>query len=417
MKKDKLNIAVVGFGHRGKNLTTCILMKQEDVEIVSLSDVYKERAEEVADIIEKEGKKRPFVSADYKEALNIGNIDAVLVSSSWESHIEIAIYALRKHIAVAMEVGRAYSLEQLWALVRAKEETETPFMLMENCCFDKSELLATHLTRLGYFGEIVHCEGAYAHDLRWEISDGHNTKHYRLRNYEHGNCDNYPTHEIGPIAKLLGINRGNRFVSLCAISSKAAGLHEFVSQHQDIYSELQNTKWNQGDVVSTIIKCANGETVSIKLETTLPRIYNRSFAVRGTKGFYEAATNTVYLDNEKIEGVNPESVDTADNYSKLINNGKKYEKYLPKMWQNITQEQLEMGHGGMDYFEFRSFIDHLKNGEEQVIDVYDTAAWMAIAVLSEESIQKGGAPVSFPDFTNGKWMSRPLIDVIDFNKD
>ncbi len=412
MKKDKLNIAVVGFGHRGRNLTGCILMKQKDVELVSLSDVYKERADEVADLIEKEGKKRPFVSADYKEALSIGNIDAVLVSSSWESHIEIAIYALRKHIAVAMEVGRAYSLEQLWALVRAEEETGTPFMLMENCCFDKEELLATHLTRLGLFGEIVHCEGAYGHDLRKEISDGHITKHYRLRNYEHGNCDNYPTHEIGPIAKILDINRGNRFVSLVAMSSKSAGLHEYVNQHKDIYPELSDTHWNQGDVVDTIISCANGETVHIKLETTLPRFYNREFAVRGTKGFFEGATNLVYVDNDEKE-----CFSTHESYEKYINSGKNYEKYLPRFWREITKEQLEAGHGGMDYFEWRSFIDHLKNDEEQVIDVYDAASWMAIAVLSEESIQKGGAPVSFPDFTNGKWMSRARLDVIDFDKD
>ncbi len=412
MKKSILKMAVVGFGHRGYDLTTCILMKQKDVEIVSLSDSYLDRAEKVADLIEKEGKKRPFTSSDYKEALDVEGIDAVLVSSSWESHIEIAIYALKKHIAVAMEVGRAYSLEQLWELVKVEEETKTPFMLMENCCFDKEELLATHLTRLGYFGTIVHCEGAYAHDLRKEISDGHITKHYRLRNYEFGNCDNYPTHEIGPIAKLLDINRGNRFVSLVSFSSKAEGLNEYVNQHKDIYPELLNAHWNQGDVVSTLIKCANGETISIKLETTLPRFYNRSFAIRGTKGFYEAATNLVYLDSDEKDPPR-----TYESYAKMINNGEKYKEFLPKMWQNITEEQLKAGHGGMDYMEFRSFIDHVKNEEEPVIDVYDTASWMAIAVLSEESILKGGAPVYFPDFTNGKWMSRPRLDVIDFSKD
>ncbi len=414
MKKEILRMGVVGFGHRGRDLTTSILMKQPDVEIISLCDAFIKRAEEVADLVEKDGKKRPFVSDDYKKALEVKGLDAVLVSSSWESHIEVAIAAMKRHIAVAMEVGRAYSVEQLWALVLAQEETGTPFMLMENCCFDKEELLATHLARLGFFGEIVHCEGAYAHDLRKEISDGHITKHYRLRNYEHGNCDNYPTHEIGPIAKLLDINRGNRFVSLSSVASKARGLHEYVSQHQDIYPELQNTVWNQGDVVNTLIKCANGETVSIKLETTLPRFYNRSFAARGTKGFYEAAANLVYIDDGKEEKMDPRTYLT---YQRLINNGEQYSQYLPKMWRNITEEQLKAGHGGMDYFEFRSFIDHVKEGLDPVIDVYDAASWMVIAALSEESLIKGGSPVYFPDFTNGKWMNRPRLDVIDFDKD
>lgn len=411
MKKDHLSFAVIGLGHRGKDLSK-LLLHMKDARILCVCDEIPGRAEEFATELEKLGHPRPKAVLTYQEALGVPGVDAALVSSSWETHLGIASYALRHHIAVALEVGRAYSLDQLWDLVHAEEETHTPFMMMENCCFDKEELLATHLARKGFFGEIVEAEGSYSHDLRKEISDGHITKHYRLRNYEMGNCDNYPTHEIGPIAKLLDINRGNRFVSLVSLASKSAGLHEYVGQHKDLYPELQDAKWSQGDVVSTLIQCANGELVSIKLETTLPRFYSRNFAVRGTKGFYEGATNLVYLDQGEKDASS-----TALDYKARLNSGDLYAEYLPAMWRNITEEQLKAGHGGMDYFEFRSFLDHVKNEEEPVIDVYDCATWMAISVLSEESILKGGAPVYFPDFTSGMWMRRSRKDVIDFDED
>ncbi|MBP5466766.1 MAG: Gfo/Idh/MocA family oxidoreductase [Clostridia bacterium] len=408
--KEKINIAIIGLGCRGTDLLNKILLPQTDVEIVGVCDSYGDRVEEACKKISEKTGKNAFATSDYKQVLDINGLDAVVISTAWEYHLKIAIHALKKGVAVALEVGGAFSLEELWELVRTQEKTKTPFMFMENCCFDKSELLATAMVRKGVLGTIVHMEGAYSHDLREEIAGGAKNRHYRLRNYLYRNCENYPTHEIGPIAKILDINRGNRFVSLVSVASKAVGMKEYALENAEKYPELNGLEFNQGDIVTTVITCANGETVTIKLDTTLPRFYTRNFIVRGTKGFYEQNTNTVFLD-----GPHDDAYDPAIMYRRYLENGKDYEKeYLPEFWQIITSEQLSAGHGGMDYFIFRNFIDSIKSGTEPCIDVYDAATWMAISVLSEQSIKNGGAPICFPDFTDGKWMMRQRKDVCQF---
>ena len=407
--KDSLNFAVIGLGQRGKGLLENILIAQSDVNIVGVCDAYSDRAEEGGKFVKEKRGVEPLITTDYKEIFGIKDLDCVLISTAWEYHLKIAIYAMKKGVAVALEVGGAFSMEELWELVRVQEQTGTPFMFMENCCFDKGELLATNMARHGLFGDVVHLEGAYSHDLRCEVSSGMQIRHYRLRNYIHRNCENYPTHEIGPIAKLIDINRGNRFVSLVSVASKAEGLKRYVKDNAEKFPELVGQEFKQGDVVTTVITCANGETVTIKLDTTLPRFYSRNFTVRGTKGMYSGDSNLVYLDGDE------EGYDTLEMHRKFFDNGKKYEeKYLPDFWKTVTKEQLEAGHGGIDYFEFRCLVDCLKKGEEPPIDVYDAATWMAISILSEESIQKGGAPVTFPDFTDGKWMLRERKDVCEF---
>ena len=404
-----IKVGVIGLGQRGRGLIKNVLLNRKDIKIVALCDTCTDRVEdEKKVVVEKEGYE-PFTTTDYKEIFELKGLDCVLISTAWEWHLKIAIYALKKSVAVALEVGGAFSMEELWELVRTQEETGTPFMFMENCCFDKAELLATNMARNGLFGDIVHCEGAYSHDLRWEISSGNKIRHYRLRNYLSRNCENYSTHEIGPIAKLLDINRGNRFVSLVSVASKSEGLKRYINDHAEEYKELVGKEFRQGDIVTTIITCANGETITIKLDTTLPRFYSRNFTIRGTKGMYMADSNLVYLDGDE------DCYDTLETHRKFFDSGKKYEeKYLPEFWKNVTKEQLESGHGGIDFFEFDCLINCLKNGTEPPIDVYDAATWMVISLLSEESILKGGVLVAFPDFTDGKWMMRPRKDVCKF---
>jgi hypothetical protein len=326
-------------------------------------------------------------------------------------HFPIAIDALRAKKAVALEVGGAYCVQDCYDLVSAWEETKTPFMFMENCCYNRDELLATAIARKGLFGRIVHCSGAYSHDLRGEVTGGEENRHYRLRNYLSRNCENYPTHELGPMAKILNINRGNRMVSLVSMATASFGMEQFVEDRRDtINPHLIGVDFAQGDIVHTLIKCANGETMMLKLDTSLPRSYSREFQVRGTKGLYEQEMNCVYLDGQ------PEYWSRVEYNEKYKNSAEKYKSMLPNAWQDITEEALAAGHGGMDYVELREFIDRLKDGREMAIDVYDAASWMVITCLSEESIKEGGAPKEIPDFTNGEWKTRPSQDVLDFNE-
>ena len=405
-----IKIGVVGYGCRGRSITKSVLLKSPLFEVVAVCDEYEDRAEQGAADVEKVYGKAAFSSVDYRDVLAYEGLEAIYVATSWETHVRIAIEALKKGIPVAVEVGGAYSVEELWELVHTQEQTGTPLMFMENCCFGKHELLATSLVRHGVLGEIVHCHGAYAHYLAEEIAGGEIKRHYRLRNYLTRNCENYPTHELGPIAKVLNINRGNRLVSLVSIASKAVGMEDYISQNAEKYPDLVGKKFRQGDMVNTIITCADGSTISIRLDTTLPRSYSREFTVRGTRGLYEQNTHTVYLAGE------PESFDTNQYYLESHGNAKRFEeKYLPSVWKDITPEEIKSGHGGMDGIQFKVFAEALREGKPMPIDVYDAAVWMSVTALSEASIAAGGQVQSIPDFTSGMWTRRKPMDVVDLS--
>ncbi len=409
----KLKVGIIGLGGRGYGTMRDCLVLFDNIEITAVCDVYQDRVDRAVELVKEKMGNTPFATTDYHELLARQDVDAVYVPSSWESHIKISIDAMLAGKAVGCEVGGSYTVQECFDLVHTYEKTGTPFMLMENCCYNDKELLATAMARDGKFGNIVHCEGAYSHDLRSEISKGNINRHYRLRNYITRNCENYPTHELGPIAKLLNINRGNRMVSLVSVSSKALGLKEYIEENKLYESDpkLKDVVFNQGDVVTTIIKCNNGETVTIKLDTTLPRSYTRNFTVRGTKGSYFMDHNSVYLDGMK------EYFETVDYIKDSIDNARDYYKdYLPDVWYNMTEEDKQRGHGGMDGIMFEAFFSAVMKGEPMPIDVYDAAAWMSITALSEESIAKGGAPVAIPDFTNGQWILRESADVMPLKK-
>ena len=404
-----IRFAICGAGCRGSQLALDVISKLPDVVIVGVFDPYHDKAEKLCkSLVEKAGNE-PKKYISYETMFDVEKPDAVLVSTSWDAHVPVAVRAMEKGIATALEVGGAYGEAECRMLIDAYERTKTPFMFMENCCFGKDELLATAMARKGAFGRIVYCHGAYMHDLRDEIAYGDVNRHYRLHEYSTRNCENYPTHDLGPIAKLVGINRGNRMVSLVSRASGAFSLSEFTEKKDDL-KHLRNHSFAQGDIVETLITCENGELISLRLDTTLPSHYSREFTVRGTQGMYSQDLNMVLVDGGFEEDFEParfnrKHINNAENY---------YEEYLPQMWKDMTPEKLEAGHGGMDCFEFEVFCDCLRNGKEMPIDVYDAAAWMSVSYLSEKSIQLGGASVEIPDFTNGAYKTRPIKDVIEF---
>ena len=391
-----INVAYIGYGERGRALLGLVL---EQVDAISaVCDIYEDRAEACAKAVEENRGVRPAVYTDYKDAIADENVNVVMILTAWESHIPIALEAMRAGKAVALEVGGAYSVEDCWELVRTQESTGVPFMFLENCCFGRRELMIKNMVELGLFGRIVHCSGGYQHDLREEIAFGVENRHYRLRNYLSRNCENYPTHELGPIARILGINKGNRMVSLTSTASCAAGMHEYILANKSDDEALINAEFAQGDVVTTVIKCARGETITLTLDTTLPRFYSRGFTVRGTKGMYEEATDSVFLDRQEDRAYDwtwvKNKVGNADEYAR---------EYEHPIWKQFLEDGVRGGHGGMDYLELKAFFDALRADAPMPIDVYDAAAWMAITALSEISIANGSAPVEIPDFTSGRW--------------
>lgn len=403
-----IRLTVCGAGRRGKEICDRVFALMQDVDVVGIADLSLERANSVADLMLEKTGNRPHIYASYQEMFDAEKPDAVFVASSWETHKDITIAAFNRGIAVALEVGGAFDEAEWFALIDAYEKTKTPFMFMENCCFGRNELLAASLKRNGVFGEVVYCHGAYMHDIRKLVThDGGEAGNFRLFKHRDHNCDYYPTHELGPIAKLLDINRGNRMVSLTSRASKARGLADYIDRNADV-SHLRGMEFKQGDIVETLITCENGELISIRLDTSLPCYYSRELTVRGTRGMYEEKLGLVLADGWR---------DTYETQAQLLadaeNSRKKYEeKYLPEMWKQVSENMAQAGHGGIDYLQFEAFFDALRYGRKMPIDVYDAASWMSVAYLSEKSIALGGASVEIPDFTRGSYKNRKPRDVV-----
>ncbi len=395
---EKYRVGLIGLGSRGMEHLRGILTERDDVYVSYVCDVYEDRCAAGVALVEKKNGHRPHSTLNYSEVCESPEVDVVIISSAWENHIPAACYAMECGKQVATEVGGAYNIDDCWRLVNTYEKTGIHCMMLENCCYDRDELMVMKMVREGLFGKIVHCEGGYQHDLRDEVSRGDYYRHYRLRNYKNRNCENYPTHELGPIAKILDINRGNRMVKLTSMASDSWGLNEYAKKHPDsVPTELQDYKFRQGDVVKTLIKCAHGETICLTLDTTLPRYYSRNFTIRGTKGFYSENERLVWLDDGSCSEWDHSSFNNVDKFRK---------EYEHPIWRRFFEEGLKGGHGGMDWLVFDAYFTSLTEGKTPPIDTFDTAAWMSITPLSEISIANGSMPVDIPDFTRGQWTDR-----------
>ncbi len=395
--KDFVNIGMIGISGRGSGMLR-ELLKCDGVRVPAVCDKYEDRAENGKKIVEEATGTTPDVYLDHKELLARDDLDAVFVATTWITHARIAIDAMRAGKHVAMEVGGAASIEECWQMVRASEETGKFCMLLENCCYDRKEMAIFNMVKQGIFGEIIHMQGGYQHDLRDEISLGRENRHGRLFNFQHRNGELYPTHQLGPISKVLDINRGNRYLSVSSFATKSRGLNLWIKENKGEDYDLADYSFNQGDIVTTVLKCANGETVVLTHDCSLPRFYSRAYRVQGTKGIYMEDGNTLF-----IEGLTKHE----DNWR---HPGEDFDLYLERfehpLWKKYQIDGVHEGHGGMDYLVLSAFAESVRLDSKPPIDVYDAATWMAVTCLSEESIAIGGAPVPFPDFTNGMWIDR-----------
>ena len=414
--KEKIKVAYVGLGRRGTNMLKEALVKMNDVEIVMLCDIEEAKLIRAKKIIEDRGRVVPVLTTNYQDVLENDEIDAVFLFTNWNNRVSMAKSAMLAKKYTAIEVGCAANLEECFELVEIYEKTGVPVMMMENICYGKRELMAFNMVKQGLFGEVVHCDGGYGHYLnkcelflemiKGEEKQTDTVSHYRLAHYINGNCENYPTHALGPISKCLGINRGNRMVTLSSFASKSRGLKQFAKDKFGEDNKYAKTDYKQGDIVTTVITCANGETIRLTLDTTLPRpFYSRMYSIRGTKGMSLEDSRVFYTDDMQGE--------IRDNEDEMF---KKYGHPLHKEVEKYETEESKIKEGfglhadGVDWIIFRAFIESVKNNTNTPIDAYDTAAWLAIGPLSRKSIENGGQPVEIPDFTNGKWKNRePFI--------
>jgi predicted dehydrogenase len=349
---------------------------------------------------------------DYQNLLNDKDVDAVIISTPWLWHTPMSVDAMQAGKYAGVEVSAATSLEECWDLVNTHEETGTHLMILENVNYRRDVLAVMNMVRQNVFGELVHYRCGYQHDLRQvKFNNGkqpygggvlfgeeaNSEAQWRTLHSLKRNADLYPTHGVGPVAAFANINRGNRFVSLTSHATKARGLHDYIVKETGEDNPNAKLKWKLGDVVTTTINTANGETIIVTHDTNLPRPYSLGFRVQGTNGLWEVDGNRIYIEGKS----DPHRWDDATAW---------LEKYDHPLWKKYEDEAVGSGHGGMDFFVLNAFIESAKQNIAPPLDAYDAAAWSAITPLSELSIANNGEVQDFPDFTRAQWIKREAWD-------
>ncbi|MFC0775141.1 Gfo/Idh/MocA family protein [Terrimonas alba] len=412
----KVKLAIIGVGLRGQNHLDLVL-RRDDVDLVAICDIDDRMLKSSKEMISKSGKKMPQVFTGdvnaWKKMLEIKGLDAVIIATPWEWHKPMIIGALEAGIKyVGTEVILGITLQDHWDVVKAAEKYNGHVMMLENVCYRRDVMAILNMVRQGLFGELIHLQGGYQHDLREvKFNDGANPyghgvefgekafseARWRTEHSVRRNGDLYPTHGIGPVAHYVNINRGNRFLTLNSFSSKARGLHNYIVKKGGANHPNAKMNFKLGDVVTTHISCANGETILLQHDTNLPRPYSIGFRVQGTEGLWMDVNKGIYIEEKSAK---PHQWDDARQW---------LDKYDHPLWAKYSKDAQGAGHGGMDFFVIHSFIESIKRKLPTQMDVYDAAAWSAITPLSEQSIELGNETVEFPDFTGGQWMYRKPV--------
>jgi predicted dehydrogenase len=416
---EQIKLGFVGTGMRGQWMLW-LAAKYPEVQIPAICDIDDGMIESALKILKDAGKPDPRIykngDEDFRNMVGNEDLDGVYIATPWEWHHPMAIAAMKNGINVGTEVPAALTVRDCWDLVNTSEKTGMNCMIMENVCYRRDIMAVLNMVRQGLFGELLHCQGGYQHDLRHvKFNDGKNPygggvefgekgyseSKWRTQHSVDRNGDLYPTHGLGPVSTMLDINRGNRMVYLTSTATQSRGLHNYIVDNGGSDHLNANVEFKLGDVVTTVIKCDNGQTIMLSHDTNSPRPYSLNYRVQGTKGIWMVDNNSIY-----IEGMSPEAHKWEPDETYM-------EKYDHPLWKRFDDQAAGSGHGGMDFFILRAFVESLKRNVTPPIDVYDAVSMSVICPLSEKSIRLNSTSVKIPDFTRGRWKNNQPIFGLD----
>jgi hypothetical protein len=404
-KMDTVRIGIIGLGQRGPAAVERLSFI-EGVEIKALCDQYPDRVAAAQKILEKKGLPKATEYSGSKEAwkelCNRTDIDLVYITTPWSWHTPMAVYAMLHGKHAATEVPAAKTIEECWQLVETSEKTKKHCMMLENCCYDFFELLTLNMTRNGLFGELIHAEGAYLHDLK---SLNFNKKGYaemwRLKENTSRNGNIYPTHGLGPVAQCLNINRGDQMDYLVSTSSNDFMMGAMAKEKaatDSFYNEFKDKQF-RGNMNTTVIKTVKGKTIMVQHDVTSTRPYSRIHLISGTKGMAN-------------KWPAPQKISFGEGWINESEYKALEEKYTLPIVKHIGAIAKNVGgHGGMDFIMDWRLIDNLRNGLPIDQDVYDAALWSSIAPLSEKSVGNRSRSMDVPDFTKGAWKTNQPVNL------
>lgn len=406
-----VRVAVIGLGMRGPGAVGR-MMNIEGVEIVALCDVEQARVERMSKKVVEAGKKKPLEfygdTSVWRKVTALPDVDMIYIATDWSSHAKIGVQGMKDGKHVAIEVPSAMSLSEIWDLVNTSEKTRKHCMQLENCVYDFFELTSLNMAQKGLFGEVLHTEGAYIHNLEpfWKDYWHDWRLQFNIKNYG----DLYPTHGLGPVCQVLNMHRGDKMNYLVAMQTKTVSIPEFIkrTQGRDVSADFRN-----GDHTITLIKTEKGKTINIQHNVATPRPYDRMYQLTGTKGFANKYPIEGYALTAESFGGKEAVAAQKMNHENLSGHGfvpRAMKDSLMKVYQNpiVNDELLATakkvgGHGGMDFIMDYRLIYCLQNGLPLDMDVYDLAEWCAPIELTAISLENGSMPVAVPDFTRGAW--------------
>lgn len=410
---DQVRCAMIGVGARGMGSMQELLLL-EGCQVRAICEPHAPTLQRALGLVKR--AKQPEALAfgdgpeDYKRMLARDDIDAVFICTPWRDHVPQAIATMRAGKHAFIEVPAAVTLEECWQLVEVAEETQRHCMMMENVNYGREELMVLRMCREGVFGELLHGEASYLHDLRSQMKQvDRGTGSWRTREHELRDGNLYPTHGLGPVAQYMNINRGDRFARVVSLSSPSLGMAEYAEKNFPADHPRRKAKYIAGDINTAIIKTARGRTIMIQHSTMTPRPYSRHNLIQGTRGLFSGFPNRIY-----IEGRSPKE-HTWEDEKDL---GKYFAEFEHPLWTKVAAVAKKLprertgGHGGMDFVMRWRIIQCLREGLPLDQDVYDAAAWSAIAPLTEQSVAQGGMPVEVPDFTRGAWTNAAPLGIV-----
>ncbi len=397
-------LAIIGTGGRGTSLLENLLAA--DAQIVALCDVVREKAEHAQGMVVKAGQKAPelYTNGDhhYEALVARDDLDAVIIATPWEWHVPMAVAAMQHGKHAFTEVPAATTIEDCWTLVNTSEQTRRHCIMMENCCYGYNETIVLRMVHAGLFGDLNYGEGAYIHDLREILFSNEGEGLWRRTWHTKKGGNLYPTHGLGPVANYMGIQRGDRFDYMVAVSTPQRGLDAYRREHLKADDPRQAERYIDGDMTTLIIKTAKGLTITVKHDVVNPRPYNRINLIAGTKGAFADYPPRIYFDGQ-AGGEDWGSLDA-------------WKEHQHPLWKREGEIAQKLGgHGGMDFIMLYRLLECMRTGLVPDLDVYDAAAWSAPGPLSRASLAAGSAPMKFPDFTRGKWQERSVSQIATQN--
>jgi len=404
---DTVRIGVIGAGSRGSGHARG-LTNLSGAEVKAIAEPRADEARKVKKRCEEAGAKDIQLytrgSYDYRRLLKRDDIDAVFIATPWRWHAPQGIDTMKAGKHAFIEVPMGLDVDELWQLVHTCEKTQRHCMMMENVCYNRDELMALNMCRKGLFGELLHGEAAYIHDLRSQMNDvNEDTGSWRTGHHIKENGNLYPTHGLGPISQYMSLGRGeDRFHQLVSFSSPARGFDLYAKDNFPADHLRNQVDYKCGDMNTSIVKTQQGRTIMVQWDTSNPRPYTRHNLIQGTRGLLAGFPTRLTVEGrtDPHEWVQGEDLKPF------------YKEFDHPLWEKLAQDAASGGHGGADYVMRHRIIQCLRNGLPLDQNVYEGASWSVVRPLSKWSLHHEGQPIKFPDFTRGAWKQIEPLGIV-----